>query len=158
MNLFKSASVRSSGNDGVLRGLSGDMITVTYQDDLPRGSRTATLPLTFPGTVSIPVPSIFGNRPLTVTVTDADLDLNPNAPDVVTSAVVLTSDATGNPSITLAITETGPATGIFTATCIPRVVGAGADPAVAAAKEVPIDVRRVSAHTDIHIHIHMRRS
>ena len=144
VNLFKSASVRSGGNDGVLRGLSGDALVITYQDAIPASARTAALPLTFPGTVSIPVPSVVGNRPLMVTLTDADLDLNLFTPDVVPSAVVLTSDVAGAAPVALTVVETGPATGVFTGACIPRVVGAGEDPAATAAKETPISVRRVS--------------
>lgn len=122
-NLLKSPTVRSGGNDGVFRGLAGDVLTVTYADAIPAGIRSTALPLSFIGLVDIPAPSLAGNELFVLTVTDADLDIDPTKVDTKTGAVTITSSFPA--TVTVAVTQTSSDASTFTAAIMPRVNGPG---------------------------------
>lgn len=125
-NLLKSATVRAGGNDGVFRGLAGDMLEVAYVDAIPAGVRNVSLPLSFVGLVDIPMPALAGNELFVLTVTDADLDTDPNTVDVATGVVTLVSSLPD--SVTVSVTQTAPDASTFTAHIMAGIIGAGNDP------------------------------
>ncbi len=105
-------------DNGKLDTRAGDTVTSRYLDALTStgvpATRTDTCRILGGTDGAIEITSSFApGESITVTVRDADLDLDPNSPDAAT--VMIRNDRTGETeSVTLA--ETGPATGVFTAT------------------------------------------
>ncbi|MEO0811855.1 MAG: hypothetical protein AAFY60_03260, partial [Myxococcota bacterium] len=101
-------------NNGVISGQAGDTLSFTYEDELRDDGDSGTLVLNtvliggVDGTVSITSTVTPGN-PLTLTVTDADLDTSGAADSV---SVVVVNQTTGE-SEAVVLTETGGSTGIF---------------------------------------------
>lgn len=104
-------------NDGTFNVQGAEMLTVTYQDALTVTGATAAP--TSSGVVAggvngaiVYLSPLSPGAPVQVQVSDADLDTDPNAIETVSVTVV--NDVTGESEAVL-LTETGIATGIFTA-------------------------------------------
>lgn len=105
-------------NDGTFNTQSGNTLTVTYNDALTSTGQTAnptdsgTVNGGSDATVSLTPESMPGDT-LALSVTDIDLNTNPSSLE--TTTVSLTNTRTGEVE-TVIVTETGPNTGVFTAT------------------------------------------
>jgi hypothetical protein len=115
------AESAESVSDGTLRGLSGDQVTVTYQDSLPAALIKATIPLRFAGGLQTSTRIVAGNEIFTITLSDGDLDTDKTKADKIDGILSLTSD-TQDP-VSVSLTETALGNGIFTATILPRLSG-----------------------------------
>ena len=119
------SSTTETVNDGTLRGLSGDQVTVSYADRLPQAVVLSQMPLRFAGGLRVSDYSVAGNELFTVTLTDGDLDLDRTKADTVNAILSLSSDVQG--SVPISMTETGVENGIFTASILPRLSGTEID-------------------------------
>jgi len=106
-------------NDGTLRGVKGDQITISFLDTMPSGRRFGSVNLTFAGTVRLPSTILAGGQRAVVTVIDPDLDVDPLAPDTRVGAVL--AGAVGGAQSGLDVHETGMSSGIFTTAILPVI-------------------------------------
>ena len=115
------ASDAGPNGDGALCGLPGDPLALAYSEPLPPGLRQAALALAFAAAVDLPAPDFALGEPLVAVVNDADLDADPAVPDAVAG---LTSFAVaGGDFEPVALVETGPSSGRFTAALPTRRLG-----------------------------------
>jgi hypothetical protein len=117
------ASTTETVNDGTLRGLSGDQVTVSYADSIPQALVKSQVPLRFAGGMWVSNNNVAGNELFTVTLSDGDLDLDRSKADTLLAILSLSSDVQGN--VPISMTETGVENGIFTASILPRLSGTG---------------------------------
>jgi len=117
------ASTTETVNDGTLRGLSGDQVTVSYADSIPEALVKSQVSLRFAGGLRVSNYNVAGNELFTVTLSDGDLDLDRSKADTVLAILSLSSDVQGN--VPISMTETGVENGIFTASILPRLSGTG---------------------------------
>ena len=116
-----------ANNDGVLVVQAGHRLTATYFDERTAAGGSATRTDTgivaggADGRVELPATVPAGDA-LAVTVTDADLNVNSSVAESVT--VIVQNGATGEAE-SVVLTETGPATGIFTGT-VGTILGSAA--------------------------------
>jgi len=103
-----------SNNDGQLWGLPGDLLTITYSDNEPETLHSIVRALAFAATVDIPQPVFAADRPLVVTVVDADLNQDRHAPDVARGVAILKEFPAGD-SESLTLIETAETSNVFTA-------------------------------------------
>jgi len=115
------ASTSESVNDGTLRGLSGDRVSVSYKDMLPAALIKTTMPLRFAGGLRVSSYDVAGNEVVSVTLTDGDLDPDKTKTDTINAIVSLVSDVDG--PFLISMTETAVDTSIFTASILPRLTG-----------------------------------
>ncbi len=108
-----------ANNDGVFNVQAGDALQTVYNDaanasGVPATSTATTLVVAggVTGTLAATTPILPGD---TVTLTLTDADLNTNSSVVESVALTTTNTGTGETEIRTC-TETGPATGVFTAT------------------------------------------
>lgn len=115
---FESSIVAANGR---VRVVDGDNIVVTYT--APSGiPSTATLRFfeSVTGSISLDASTYFGTSPTgsvskaRVTLTDADLNADPNAVDTHASLITVRTSADLNAIVSLKVNETGINTGIFT--------------------------------------------
>jgi len=102
-----------SNNDGEMRGLTGDHLEITYMDHKPAATLSITRALAFAATLHMPRPVFAANRPILVTVIDADLNQDRSAPDVARGVALLKVVPSGD-SEALTLVETGPSSNKFT--------------------------------------------
>jgi len=121
------ASTSESVNDGTLRGLSGDAVTVSYKDMLPADLIQTTVPLRFAGGLRVSSYNVAGNELFSVTLIDGDLDPDKTKTDTMNAIVSLVSDADADSPIGISMTETAVDTSIFTASILPRLTGTDID-------------------------------
>ena len=107
-----------TNHDGTFNTQAGNTVTVTYQDQLTNTGGTANRTDTdivtsgSDGTIDITDNSVPGDT-LTVTLTDVDLNTDPNTAQTI--QVSVKNDRTGE-SEYVTLTETGPDTGVFRST------------------------------------------
>ena len=119
------ASTPEPVNDGTLRGLSGDMLTISYADALPAAIISSSLPLRFAGGIQTSTHVAGGNEIFLVTLFDGDLGTDLTRPDQLDAILTVSSDSQGQ--IPVSMTETAVDNGIFTASILPRIVGTDID-------------------------------
>ena len=111
-------AVAGTNDDGTFNVQSGDTLETIYSDALTAaggpGSSTATTLVVGGGATGTIVSTdpILAGGPVTITLTDADLDADPGTPDTL---MLTTSNTVTGEQENLTYTETGAATGIFTA-------------------------------------------
>jgi hypothetical protein len=126
--IFTGTFVVASGRtivpgDGLLSLQSNlETITCTYKDMSPSVTLTATTKPSIAGVLTVQPTLIGPGVALTVTVADADLNVDPLAADV--SSVRIDSDRQGEGSERVSLRETGLNTGVFTGSL--RTVRSGA--------------------------------
>jgi hypothetical protein len=86
------ASTPESVNDGTLRGLSGDEVTVSYYDMLPAQLIKTTVPLRFAGGLRVSEYEVPGNELFQITLTDGDLGFDQEHPDTVSGVLDASTD------------------------------------------------------------------
>ena len=116
LSLQSARSVRDHIGDS-LWGHSGDIITVTYYDNLPIAVVNSTIVLHFPGSLQVPAPFFAINTLLEITLIDGDLDTNSTVTDIVDGAVKVFKGNILMLSINLVETEVSSAT--FTGSIFP---------------------------------------
>lgn len=107
-------------NDGTMVAAAGERLTSTYQDAFtdtgdtaaPTASTDVIAPGSVTGTITASA-SVGSGGLVNITVTDADLNANAGAAETIT--VTVQNSRTGELE-TIALTETGSATGVFTGT------------------------------------------
>ena len=111
--------VAGTNDDGVFNVQAGDTLETTYNDALTSsgapGSVTATTIVISPGVTGTLVSTtpINPGDPVTITLTDADLDVDPGVAETI---ILTTTNSVTGESEALVYTETGVNTGVFTAT------------------------------------------
>jgi hypothetical protein len=100
-------------NDGILHGRPGDSVALSYNE-----ATQALLSMHFAASVAIPAPNFPLGEPLSVTVSDGDLDRDRGSPDRAVGLASLHTYAGDVEPLTLL--ETGASTGVFTAACPTR--------------------------------------
>jgi LysM repeat protein len=115
------ASTAETVNDGTLRGLSGDLVNVSYQDALPESLVQMTTALRFAGGLQVSNSMVAGNELFSVSLFDGDLNSDKTKSDPIIGVLSLNSDLQG--PIMVSMTETGVENGIFTASILPRLEG-----------------------------------
>ncbi len=111
--------VAGTDDDGIFNVQAGDTLETTYNDALTSsgapGTATATTIVTSPGVTGTLVSTtpINPGDPVTITLTDADLDVDPGVAETI---ILTTTNSVTGESEALVYTETGVNTGVFTAT------------------------------------------
>ena len=107
------SSEAGNNNDGSLRGLPGDILNITYTDLEPTATYIITRALSFAAILDMPRPVFASDRPVLITVMDADLNLDRNAPDVAHGVAFLKVFPSGD-SEPVTLVETAETSNIFT--------------------------------------------
>eukprot|EP00960_Hanusia_phi_P026148 746090-Hanusia_phi.AAC.7 len=110
INTLLDAS-RGRSDDGVMNVLDGDVLTVEYQDQRPRNTRSRKIRVATRGRLSIAPALPALNDYLSITLTDSDLDTN----TAVAETVLVSMDKVPVPDkIDVTLREIGLSAGIFT--------------------------------------------
>jgi hypothetical protein len=121
---LETAGARAEGGadkDGVLRVLPEDLVNVSYTDLVPARSYELTRAISFvavlhmSGTVHMGRCMFAANRPLTITVLDADLNRDRRVADRVGAGVAWLQALASSDVEALELHETGPTSNVFTA-------------------------------------------
>ena len=108
-----SSSDAGNNNDGHIRGLSGDILNISYTDLEPAGTYSITRAIAFAATADMPRPIFAADRPIFVTVVDADLNQDRGAPDVAHGVAFLKVLPSGDTE-SLTLVETADTSSVFT--------------------------------------------
>jgi hypothetical protein len=108
-----ASSDAGNNNDGHMRGLSGDILNISYTDLEPAGTYSITRAMAFAATIDMPRPIFAADRPIFVTVVDADLNQNHSAPDVAQGVAFLKVLPSGDTE-PLTLVETADTSNVFT--------------------------------------------
>jgi len=108
-----ASSDAGNNNDGHVRGLSGDILNISYTDLEPAGTYSITRAMAFAATADMPRPIFAADRPIFVTVVDADLNQNRSAPDVAHGVAYLKVLPSGDTE-PLTLVETADTSNVFT--------------------------------------------
>ena len=108
-----SSSDASNNNDGQLLGLPGDILNISYTDLEPAATYSISRAMAFAATLDLPRPVFAGDRPISVTVVDADLNRNRHAPDTAHGVAFLKVYPAGDVE-PLQLVETADTSNVFT--------------------------------------------